>query len=76
MAIDRLFHAKTIHQCWSIARRDAEMYQRQMKKAADKGNTRQFVICRAARDAADRIALKIRFGRRNPPKPAYLRKPR
>lgn len=56
-------HAKDVATCWSIARRDAEMYQRQMNKAGTSGRT--FLICKAARDAADRIAQKIRYGRRH-----------
>ena len=54
----KTFHAKTVEQCWEIARQEAEMYQRRMSREV--GN---LTWCRVARDAASRIALRIRHGR-------------
>jgi hypothetical protein len=51
--------AKSVEQCWRIARRAAEAYQRQYALAL---GPYQRALCLAARDAASRIALKIRFG--------------
>lgn len=54
------FKARTVEQCWKIARREAEAIQRWAHKHR---NPVHLAICYAARDAADRIALKIRYGR-------------
>lgn len=54
-------YAKTIEECWRIAREEAEAYQRRMARAR---TVQELTLCRTARDAADRIALRIRFGRR------------
>lgn len=55
------FHAKTVLQCWQIARREARAFQR-LLSVTPRRNTVRTAICMAARDAADRVALKIRFG--------------
>lgn len=55
-------HAKTVNACWRIARRDAEAYQRRMNVARHSGQWGTFALCKAARDAADRIALRIQHG--------------
>lgn len=60
------FYAKTIEQCWNIARRDARRYQALMARALEERGQRHsidYAACRAARNAADRIALEIRYGR-------------
>lgn len=54
---------KTVLECWNIARLDTEAYQRKMRKARERGDFGRYALCMAARDAADRIALKIRHGR-------------
>jgi hypothetical protein len=51
--------ATSVEQCWRIARRAAEAYQRQYALASGPYHR---ALCLAARDAASRIALKIRFG--------------
>lgn len=57
------FHAKTVEQCWRLARRHAQLYQRKINALEDQQrDMNQAVRCRAARDAADRIALAIRYG--------------
>lgn len=56
-------HAKNAKDCWDIARQDAEAYQRRMHNP--KATAGQVALCRAARDAADRIALRIRYGRKH-----------
>lgn len=57
-------HARTVEECWNIARAEASAYQRIMLRLAKKRHSQTFYTCKAARDAASRIALKIRFGRR------------
>lgn len=59
-------HARSVHDCWLIARRHAEHYQHELNKALhERGhiNYSRAATCRAARDAADKIALEIRFGK-------------
>lgn len=56
--------ARTVEQCWNIARREAEAYQRMMGRLARKRQSQKYFVCKAARDAASRIALKIRYGNR------------
>jgi hypothetical protein len=57
-------HARTVYDAWKIARDEANAYQRMMNKLAKKKHSQKFITCRAARDAASRIALKIRYGGR------------
>jgi hypothetical protein len=57
----RGFHAKSVAQCWRIARSEARAFQRMLSKTPRR-NTVRTAICLAARDSADRIALKIRYG--------------
>lgn len=56
-------HAKTVEDAWRVARREAKAYQRAATNARTLGERH---ACLAARNAADRIALKIRFGRSQP----------
>lgn len=58
------FKAKTVAECWLIARRVAQAYQRKMNQVAKKHNAPRWLVCKAARDAADRVALKIKYGSR------------
>lgn len=58
------FHAKTVQECWAIARAEAERYQRAMGRARDAGEVLTYEVCKVARNAADRIALEIRYGRK------------
>jgi hypothetical protein len=51
---------KTVHDCWKLARMHAEMYQR-MAHRARSGGIR--AICLAKRDAVDRLAQTIRYGK-------------
>lgn len=53
------FHASSVYQCWRIARRTAIAYQRRQNRATTIGEQ---MLCRTARDVADRIALTIRYG--------------
>lgn len=53
------FHAQTVAQCWRIARRLTIAYQREFNRAKMSGHKIQ---CLAARDAADRVAMTIRYG--------------
>jgi len=57
------FHAKTVEDCWRIARQDAEMYQRRINRS-NSYHTR--ALCLISRAAADRIALRIRYGKTKP----------
>lgn len=59
-------HARTVYDAWRIARDEANAYQKMMNRLAKKNamHTQQWLRCRAARDAASRIALKIRYGGR------------
>lgn len=54
--------AATVLHCWRIARHQAEVYQRAAHRARRDGKHQ--MICLAKRDAADRIALTIRYGKR------------
>lgn len=54
--------AKTVFDAWKIARDEANAYQRMMNRMSKSSHA--FLTCRAARDAASRIALKIRYGAR------------
>lgn len=54
--------ARTVAECWQIARNHAEAYQRAANRARRGGPFH--ALCLAKRDAADRIALTIRYGRR------------
>ena len=65
MAKATMHHAQSVHQCWLIARNDTERYQNHVNRNVDRGNFIQAAICKAARDAADKIALTIRYGRRS-----------
>jgi hypothetical protein len=68
------------YECWRLARREAEVYQRHMHEAT---SPEAYLQCKAARDAVDRIAQVIRFGRisirpyprRKGPGPGKKRKP-
>jgi hypothetical protein len=42
---------------------ETEAYQRKMNRARMRGDWAGYALCKAARDAADRIALKIKWGR-------------
>lgn len=53
--------AKTVEECWRIASRAAEAYQRQAHRAH---TLNKHALCLAKRDAASRIAILIRVGRR------------
>lgn len=55
------FHARSVAQCWAIARRTARAYQREMARCKTAGRR---TLCQAGRDAADRVALEIRYGRK------------
>lgn len=63
------FHALSVAACWKLARQEAQAYQRRANRVlAFPPEERRIVthraLCLAARDAADRIALMIRYGRR------------
>lgn len=60
------FYARSVRECWLMARRVAEAYQHQANKAGRRSLGGHRDKCLAARDAASRIALKIRFGRYRP----------
>lgn len=53
-------YARTVLDCWLIAREHARAYQRSANNA--KHNPLQRAACILKRDAADRIALTIRYG--------------
>ncbi len=55
-------HAQTVHDCWLIARHFTERHQNSMNRAQLRHNARQYALCKAARDACDRVALAIRYG--------------
>jgi hypothetical protein len=55
-----IFHAQTVEECWQIARRAAKAYQREANRHNRRPGKR--VLCLAARNTADRIALEIRYG--------------
>lgn len=57
------FAAANVAACWRIARRAARAYQREAN--LQRGPYPR-ALCLAARNAADRIALKIRFGKTPP----------
>lgn len=59
------FKAKSVEECWRIARKTAMAYQRAMNHAGKKRQSPRWATCKAARDAADRIAAKIKYGRRH-----------
>lgn len=56
--------AATVYDAWNIARRDAKAYQNRMAWLREQGlgKTDAYRMCQVARDACDRIALKIRYG--------------
>lgn len=64
MAKATMHYAQSVHQCWLIARNDTERYQNHVNRNVARGKFVDAALCKAARDAADRIALTIRYGRK------------
>jgi hypothetical protein len=60
------FHARSVQECWNIARRIADAYQRAADRQSRPGQWQARQRCLAARNAASRVALKIRYGRYRP----------
>lgn len=58
------FRAKTVADCYRIARREARAFQRVLTQLDRQKYHPERIACLSARDAADRIAHKIRFGKR------------
>lgn len=65
------FHARSVWGCWRIARRHTEIYQRMLSRAK---RPEEKELCKAARDASDRIAKEIRYGKDRRPEPNRRRK--
>lgn len=62
---DRTYDAKTVADCYRIARREARAFQRIISSNDNKLAPRDPAVraaCIAARAAADRIAIRIRYG--------------
>lgn len=57
-------HTATALDAWRIARRTSEAYQRRMHRAWSLHRYGEWLQCKLARDVADRIALRIRYGNR------------
>jgi hypothetical protein len=63
MASNGPHHAQTAHDCWRIAREHTEHFQKELNKALIEKDFSRAATCKAARDAADSIALEIRYGK-------------
>ena len=56
------FHARTVEQCWQLARQHAEYYQARINELDQDGNSHQAALYRAALRAVDHLALTILNG--------------